>query len=146
MFARLNHLNITVSYTAMLKLASAISELNEVPLCQWIESKAAIKFIGDNVDVLKGVRDIRSDHLKHLCHMYSILVAKIHLLPVVATAKPRSLRSLGTCTIYFEPTSTHIASIKLDLSMIFCRILCIYVYQRFSKAKEAGTTTHVSQV
>ena len=127
MFTRLNHLNITVSYAAVLKLASAISKLNEVPLRQWIESKAAIKFIGD-----KGVCDIHSDHSKHLCHMYSVLVAKSHLPPVVATAKPRSLRSLHTTC--FEPTSAHIASIKLNLSIIFRRILCTYV-KDFQKLK-----------
>ena len=125
MFARLNHLNITISYSAVLKLALAISKFNEAPLRQWIESKAAIKCIGDNVDVMKGVRDIRSNHLKHLCHMYSVLVAKSRLPPVVATAKPRSLRFL--CTTSFEPTSAHIASIKLNLSIIFSRILCTYI-------------------
>ena len=132
MFTRLNHLNITVSYAAVLKLASAISKLNEVPLRQWIESKAAIKFIGDDVDVLEGVRDTRSNHLKHLCHMYSVLVAKSRLPPVVATAKPRSLRSLHTTC--FEPTSAHIASIKLNLSIIFCTILCTYI-KDFQKLK-----------
>ena len=50
-----------------------------------------VKFIGDNVDVLKGVRDIRSDHVKHLCHMYTV-----RLSPAVATANPRSFLSLNT--------------------------------------------------
>ena len=91
----------------------------------YIESKAMVKFIGDNVDVLKGVRDIRSDHVKHLCHMYSMLVAKSRLSPVVATANPRSFLSLNTTC--FEPTSAHVASIKLNLSIMFCRILCTYI-------------------
>lgn len=43
-----------------------------------------VKFIGDNVDVLKGVRDIRSDHVKHLCHMYTVQKAVYHqLLPLL---------------------------------------------------------------
>ena len=54
-FTRLNHLDITLSYSAVLKLVLAISKLNEVPLHRWIESKAAIKFIGDNVNVAVGV-------------------------------------------------------------------------------------------
>ena len=65
---------------------------------------------------------ICSDHLKHLCRMYSVVVAKSHLPPVVAIANPRSLRT--TC---FEPTSAHVASIKLNLSIIFCRILCTFI-------------------
>ena len=72
-FIRLNHLNITISYSAVLKLVSAISELNEVPIKKWIASKETL---GDNVDVSMGVRDIRSNHLKHLCHMFSLLVIK----------------------------------------------------------------------
>ena len=39
----LNHLNITLSYCAVLKLGLAISKLNEAPLRWWIESKVAIK-------------------------------------------------------------------------------------------------------
>ena len=77
MFARLNHLNITVGYAAVLKLVLAISKLNEAPPRQWIESKAAIKFKDDNVDVLKGVHELCSNHLRHLCHMYGVL-AKSH--------------------------------------------------------------------
>ena len=91
------------------------------------------QFIGDNVDVMKGVRDIRSNHLKHLCHMYSVLVAKSRLPPVVATAKPRSLRSL--CTTSFEPTSAHIASIQQNL---------MHLYQRLSISNAVGTKTHIS--
>ena len=68
---RLNHLNITISYSAVLRLALAISKLNEVPIQRWIETQASFKFIGDNVDVSVGVRDIRSDHAKHLHHVFS---------------------------------------------------------------------------
>ena len=54
-FIRLNHLNITISYSAVV---SAISKLNEVPINKWIASKQTFKFVGDNVDVSMGVRDI----------------------------------------------------------------------------------------
>ena len=57
-FIRLNHLNITISYSAVLKLVSTISKLNEVPINKWIASKQTFKFVGDNVDVSMGVRDI----------------------------------------------------------------------------------------
>lgn len=62
-FTLLNHLNITISYNAMLKLALEISKLNEVPIKEWIKSNEHFKFIGDNVDVSMGVRDIRYDKL-----------------------------------------------------------------------------------
>ena len=48
-FTRLNHLNITVSYNAVLKLALEIGKLNEVPIKEWIKSNEAFKFVGDNV-------------------------------------------------------------------------------------------------
>ena len=34
------------------------------------------KFVGDNVDVHKGARDVRSDHYGMLIHMYSILALR----------------------------------------------------------------------
>lgn len=71
---RLNHLNITISYSAVLRLALAISKLNEVPIQRWIETQ-------DNVDVSVGVRDIRSDHAKQLHHMFSVLVVKSRISP-----------------------------------------------------------------
>ena len=120
MFTRLNHLNITISYCAVLKLGLAISKLNELPLRQWIESKAAIKFIGDNVDVGVGVRDIRSNHQKHLHHMFSLLVTKSQFPP-----NPRSLRILSpTCLL---PTAADIATVKLNLTILVSRMLCTYI-------------------
>ena len=62
-----------ISYSAMLKLALKIGELHESTIKEWINSNESFEFVGDNVDVSVGVRDIGSDHLKHLCHMFSIL-------------------------------------------------------------------------
>ena len=64
--------------------------------------------------------------------MYSVLVANSRLPPVVANANPRPHLSLRTKC--FEPTSAHVASIKLNLSIIFCRILCTYI-KDFKKLK-----------
>lgn len=58
----------------MQKLVEVISKLNEVPIKRWIDTNQLFKFIGDNVDVSVGVRDIRSDHQKHLVHMFSLLM------------------------------------------------------------------------
>ena len=124
-FIRLNHLNITVSYSAVLKLAMAIGKLNEKPLQEWIQSKATIKFIGDNIDASVGVRDIRANHQKHITHMYSLLVAKSRLPPPVTSAQPRSLRHLSTTC--FLPKESDGASIQLNLSILVSRILCKYI-------------------
>ena len=59
MYARLNH---PLSYTATLKIIQQISQLRKVPISEWLEEGALVKFVGDNVDKKKGVRDMQSDH------------------------------------------------------------------------------------
>ena len=62
MYTRLNHFNVSLSYTAVLKLVADISERHKAPLERWLREQAAVKFVGDNVEKKRGVRDIRSDH------------------------------------------------------------------------------------
>ena len=69
----------------MLKLVQAISKLNEVHIKKWIDANQHFKFVGDNVDVSVGVRDIRSDHQNHLVHMISLLVMKSRYLNCINT-------------------------------------------------------------
>ena len=126
-FTRLNHLNITVSYNAVLKLALEIGKLNEVPIKEWIKSNEAFKFVGDNVDVSIGVRDIRSDHLKHLCHMFSMLAVKSRIPPPQHNVciLPRSLRHATIAC--FLPKESDISSVRLNLAILVSRILCTYI-------------------
>ena len=70
-----------------------IAKLHEVPIKEWIKHNELFKFVGDNIDVSMGVRDIRSDHLKHLCHMFSLLVVKSRIPPLQQSACT-SLQSL----------------------------------------------------
>ena len=77
-YSRLNHLSVTISYCAVLKLVTKISKLYQRPIDAWIDEGACFKFVGDNVAKTKGVRDIRTDHHGELVQMYSLL-AKDHL-------------------------------------------------------------------
>ena len=95
------------------KTSTATSKLNEVPLRRWIQSRATIKFICDNLDLLVGIRDIRFDHQKHLHHMFSLLVAKSRIPLPAVYAKPRSLRTLSPASLL--PTEADIDTIKLNL-------------------------------
>ena len=61
MYTRLNHLNVALSYIAVLKLVNDISERHRAPIERWIREEASLKFVGDNVDKKRGVRYIRSD-------------------------------------------------------------------------------------
>lgn len=56
------------------------SKLHKVPLQQWIAEGVTFKFVGDNVDKMKGVRDIRVEHRAELQHMYSMLVVRSRVL------------------------------------------------------------------
>ena len=76
MYTRLNHLSLTLSYTATLKIIQQVSELRKVPISEWLEEGALVKFVGDNVDKKKGVRDVRSDHQSKMHNMYSLLAVK----------------------------------------------------------------------
>lgn len=56
-----------------------MSKLHKVPIKQWIEDGITFKFIGDNVDKEKLVRNVRFDHRSEMLHMYSVLVARSRL-------------------------------------------------------------------
>ena len=43
---------------------------------QFRDEGSSFKFVGDNVDKKRGVRDIRSDHQGEMKHMYSLLAVK----------------------------------------------------------------------
>jgi len=62
-YTRLNHLNMALSYRSVMRLVETISENHKVPMKDWIESGSVFKFVGDNVDKRRGVRNIRSDHI-----------------------------------------------------------------------------------
>ena len=129
MYTRLNHLNATVSYTATLKAFNEISCLHKVPLQQWIADGVQFKFVGDNVNKKKGVRDIRSDHQSQLHHMFSMLVVRgrtqdpPHPLPL-SQSQP-SLSSLEVSSLL--PTPEDVEAIKKNLLVLVSRILCKYM-------------------
>ena len=73
---------------------------------------------GENVDVSVGVRDIQSDHQKHLVHMFSLLVMK-------AESSTASTRVIEVSS--FPPKDSDISSVRLNLSIIVSRILCTHI-------------------
>ena len=71
MYTRLNHLNVTLSYTAVLGL---VTQISGTPLKKWIDDGDLFKFVGDNVDKTRG--DIRSDHHSQMINMFSLIAVK----------------------------------------------------------------------
>ena len=114
----------------MRAIVQEISELNAVPIKQWIDSDASFKFVGDNIDFMEGVRDIRSNHQKHLCHMYSILTVKSRV-PVEKNAtsimSPITFNRLLANASSLLPKESDISSIRLNLAILVSRVLCQHI-------------------
>ena len=81
MFTRLNHLNITLSYKAVLQVVSEIGDRYLIPLQRWLASGKCVQFIEDNVD--KEIRVIRSDNQAKFHHMYSMIAVKACIPPPI---------------------------------------------------------------
>ena len=126
MFTRLNHLNITLSYKAVLQLVSEIGERHLIPLQRWLAAGECIQFIGDNVGKKKSVRDIRSDNQAKLHHMYSMIAVRARIPPPrVDRFTPVDLEKVPI--LHFLPTSSDIQSLRRNLVILISRILCKYI-------------------
>ena len=103
---------------------TGISCLHEVPLKEWLSSGKPVKFLGDNVDFGKVVRDIRSDHRKSLVHMYSLLVLRhrVHDPSLATTGSTTDLINIEATA--FLPDQEIIDDITMNLTVLAGRILC----------------------
>ena len=117
-------MNVTLSYNATLAAVTKVSRLHKIPLQQWIAEGVTFKFVGDNVDKMKGVRDIRTDHKAELQHMYSMLVVRSRVLspPPDSRSSTGSYGSLRPSA--FLPTVHDIRAIQDNLVILVSRILC----------------------
>lgn len=94
-----------------------------------IASTSSFKFVGDNVDKHRGVRDIRSDHMGKMVNMFSLLM-------VHGRTSDSSLSMTGSCRTgdlhqcsagSFLPTSSDVQRLRLNLTVLISRILCTYI-------------------
>ena len=116
-----------MSYPATLRLMDEVSKLHTVPIQDWITAKSVVKFLGDNVDLQRYVRDYRSDNQGQLLHMYSILA-------VCSRTPAPELKHTGTVskleeipTDSFLPQSIDIQAVKSNLVILVSRILTEYI-------------------
>lgn len=126
MFARMNHLNMCVSYPATLRLLDEVSKLHTVPIQKWINDGALFKFWGDNVDKQQRVRDYRSEHCGVMLHMYSLLAGRSRTSEqeLAHTGKLRELKEVPNK--FFLPHKSDIQAVKGNLEVIVSRILVKY--------------------
>ena len=73
----------------------AIGKQHTVPNRSWIKEGIKFKFVGDNVDKKRGVRDLRTGCHGEMKHMYSIIAVRSRIAPCSAANSAHfSLESL----------------------------------------------------
>lgn len=144
MYARLNHVCVCVSYSSTLRLIKELSKFHSAPLEIWIEEGIIFKFWGDNVDKQQKVRDLRSDHIAIMLHMFSIVIARsriqaLHLPQVGQLSKLSEVPAE-----FFLPTIEDVTKVKGNLTVLVSRVLTQYITKLapFSKA----VTQHIEHV
>ena len=89
--------------------------------------KRTFKFWGDNVDKSRRVRDLRSDHLGAMLHMFSLIVGKSRTpAPELSHRGQLSLISEVPEEL-FLPNSSDVEKVKGNLVKIVSRILTRYI-------------------
>ena len=101
--------------------------LYTVPIKQWmIQDGVVFKFWEDNVDKQRRVRDLRSDYMGEMLHMFSLIVGRSRTpapeLPF--TGHLPQLADFGTD--YFLPNSSDVAAVKSNLVVLIGSILTEY--------------------
>ena len=118
---------MALSYPATLKVVDKISGLHTAPLQEWLSAEEPIKFVGDNVQKSKGVRDARSDHQKSMLHMYSMLVVRgrVSEPDLPSTGSTADLSTLKPES--FLPNETDVRDLRLHLCVLVGQVLCEYI-------------------
>ena len=101
--------------------------MHEAPLKEWTASGLPIKFVGDNVDKHKDVRDIRSNHHHSLVHMYSLLVVRPHASDSSLSTTDATSNLFKLEPSAFLPTAEEIDTMKMNLTVLARRIICAYI-------------------
>lgn len=126
-WTRLNHINITLSYSSILRHVKEISKCHTKLLDKWLDEGAFVKFVGDNVDKTINVCDIRSDHHGRLLHMFSLMAVKACVVP------PHPLTAFLTQTVctdevdLYLPSKDDITIVQNDLEVLVSRIMCKHI-------------------
>ena len=85
-----------------------------------------MKFVGDNVDKNKGVRDVRSDHQGKMHNMFSLLAVKGRVsVPDEVDTEAGDLKSFSPSS--FLPSKDDTVAITRNLKVLVARILCEYI-------------------
>ena len=142
-WTQLNHMNVTLSYDAILKRVNEISQQHTKVMDEWLRGGAFVKFVGDNMDKQCNVRDIRSDHHGELRHMFSLLAIKARISPPAPLPEfsPPSLMSHHLDC--FLPSREDMKVILSDMEVLVARILCHYMYVKDLRQLKKFVVPHI---
>ena len=102
------------------------SKLYTDPIKDWIKEGITFKFIGDNLDKKRRVRDIRSDHQGQLLHMYSILVARTRV-PTSLSRSGEVAPIMSIPTSLFLPNMQDLEKVENNLVVLVSRIITAHI-------------------
>ena len=121
-YARLNQVNVCMSYSATLSLLDKISKLHTTPLSMWTLNNTPFMFWGDNLDKQRRVRDVRSTRHGALLHMYHILAGCSRTTDptLCQTGRVASLSSISANSLH--PTHSDFSCIKVNLVVTCCQV------------------------
>ena len=141
MLTRLNHLNVAINYTTVLKLVTGISERHKQPIEKWVKEGIEFQFVGDNVSKQVGARDIRTEHRSKLVHMYSLLAVRARVSPPapIYDFTPPDLTKLKAA--HFLPSRADVDALKSNLCVIVSRVLTEYI--RVLKPQKRRVVAHI---
>ena len=116
-----------ISYNATLRLTEDVSKLHKVPIEEWIRNGLLLKFWGDNLDTLKRVRDLRSDNIGEMLHMFSMIVgqSRTPALELSFTGQVGQLKDASPAS--FKPRVADVAAVKDNLVILVARTLTEYI-------------------
>ena len=125
-----------MSYKQLLNVVTELSKHHAVPLQKWLSEGEVFKFVGDNFDRKRVVRDIRSDHHGELTHMYSLLVVKGRVKPPQMCQQFDASRLIKIPLKSLLPNRSDVSMIQSNLKVLVSRVLCKYLK---SLSRAAGT-------
>ena len=116
-----------MSYNATLRLTDDLSKLHKVPIEQWIKDGEVLKFWGDNLDKLKRVHDLRSDHQGEMLHMFSMIVGRSRTPAPELPFRGQIARLGDALPACFRPSGSEVAALKANHVTLVGRILTEFI-------------------
>ena len=122
-WTQLNHINVTISYDAILNRVNKISLHHTKVMDKWLSEGAFVKLVGDNVSVMYETSGVITTGNLDTCSAYTVLAIKARIsppAPLPQFSPPRLVSLKVDC--FSHPVITFMKVVQSD--MLVARILC----------------------